>query len=105
MATEFNCSLSTPQGSLFEGPATSVIAPGLLGQFAVLARHEHMIAVLKPGVLLIRLNEKELYFAIDSGCLEVDTHHNVVILADKALEAKDASDAGQKVSTLAAPAA
>ncbi len=105
MASEFNCSLSTPQGSLFEGSVTTVIAPGLLGQFAVLARHEHMIAVLKPGVLLIRLNEKELYFAIDSGCLEVDMHHNVVILADKALKVADENDARQKVSNLVTPAA
>ncbi len=103
MTKEFKCTFCTPQGSIYNAVATSVTAPGLMGQFTVLAKHELMVVILKPGILLIRSEQKEYYFAIDSGSLEVSINHDVVILSDKALEAKDAIDASQKVLTLETP--
>ncbi len=104
MSNPFKCNLSTPQGNFFDATATAVIAPGLLGQFTILPKHEHIVAVLKKGVLLIREKEKDHYFVLDSGCLEVDGNHDVIILADKALQADNEADANQKVLTLEIPA-
>lgn len=100
MPQEFKCNLCTPDGIFFDAPATSVNAPGLLGEFSVLAKHAPMVAILKQGVLLIQTQQKKHYFAIESGSFEVDSQHNVMILTDKALEALDVADANQKVVTL-----
>lgn len=103
MSIEFKCSLSTPQGSLLDGTATSVIAPGVLGQFGVWANHENMLAILREGVLTIALNEKNQYFAIDSGSLEVHENHDVTILVDTALVAENEKDAKKKILKFQTP--
>lgn len=96
----FKCTLITPQGSLFDNTSTSVSAPGAEGRFQVLAGHEHIMAILKKGVLKIKAEATDLFYALDSGVLEVDGNHDVVILADKALKAETESDAKQKIAEL-----
>ncbi len=103
MSIEFKCSLSTPQGSLLDGTATSVIAPGVQGQFGVWANHENMLAILQEGVVTITLDEKSQYFAIDSGSLEVDQNHDVTILVDTALVAENEKDAKKKMLKFQTP--
>lgn len=98
MILEFKCSLCSPDGVFFDARATSVTAPGLLGEFCVLPNHAQMIAILKPGVLRIEFSEKKHYFVIDSGSLEVDRRHNIVILTDQAKAALGETDANQKLS-------
>ena len=105
MAVEFKCSLSTPQGSLLDGTATSIIAPGAQGQFSVWANHENMLAILKEGVLTITINDKSQYYAIDSGSLEVNGNHNVTILVDTALVAENEKDAKKKILKFQTPIA
>jgi len=96
----FKATLITPQGSLFDGTVTSVVAPGEEGRFEVMARHENIIAVLKKGILKMKVENAATFFAIDSGVLEVDGNRDVVILADKAIKAESEEDAKQKVLTI-----
>lgn len=105
MIIEFKCSLSTPQGSLLDGTATSVVAPGVQGQFGVWANHENMLAILQQGVLTITLNDKSQYFAIDSGSLEVHENHDVTILVDTALVAENKKEAKKKILKFQTPPA
>ncbi len=98
----FKCTLITPQGNLFDNTSTSVAAPGIEGRFQVLAGHEHIMAILKKGVLKIKAETAELFFALDSGVLEVDGNHDVVIVADKAVKAESEADAQQKILELEA---
>jgi F-type H+-transporting ATPase subunit epsilon len=96
----FKATFITPKGSLFTGTATSVVAPGQEGRFEVLAGHENIIAVLKKGVLKIKVETAETFFAIDSGVLEVDGNRDVIVLADKAIKADNEDDANKKISEL-----
>lgn len=89
----FPCTLISPQGSLFDGQTTSVSAPGIEGRFQVLAGHEHILTILIRGILKIKSGENDLFYAVDSGVLEVDGDRKVVILADTALVASDQGDA------------
>ncbi len=99
---EFKCTLLTPDGMFFDGNATMVIAPGLLGQFGVLAGHEHIVAILKKGILVIKAERQQNFFAIEAGSLEVDGGHAVIILADKAIKAEDEQDALRRMLDLTA---
>ena len=95
----------TPLGVVYDGTAVLVVAPGAEGQFGVLAGHEHMVAVLKKGVLKIKTAVAENFFSLDSGVLEVDGDHNVVALADKVIKAAGEEDAKAKIAELAVKAA
>jgi F-type H+-transporting ATPase subunit epsilon len=83
MATAFSIQVLTPEGKIWEGRATAVKAPGVIGGFGVLARHQPMVAALEAGQLLITAEDETLVqFRINGGVLEVTAYHDVLILAD-----------------------
>ena len=53
--TEFSLAILSPDREWFSGAAESVTAPGIAGEFGVLARHEFMVAGLKAGVVTVRM--------------------------------------------------
>jgi F-type H+-transporting ATPase subunit epsilon len=91
MAPSYSIQMLTPEGKAHEGEAISVVAPGELGSFGVLAHHQPMIAALAAGVLQITTpDERRLVFDIGPGLLEVTPEHDVVILTDDAATDDDA---------------
>jgi F-type H+-transporting ATPase subunit epsilon len=77
--------------SLFEGEVEFMLANGADGELGVLARHAPLMAVLKPGPLLIRIapgNEQLLF--VGGGFLEV-LPDRVTVLADVAEHADEIS--------------
>ncbi|TAN37368.1 MAG: hypothetical protein EPN23_05920 [Verrucomicrobia bacterium] len=85
MAATYSITLLTPEGKLHEGIASSVIAPGVVGSFGVLAHHQPMIAALQAGPLQITAEDgKLIYFKLTGGLLEVTASHDVIIIADTA---------------------
>ncbi|HXY57554.1 MAG TPA: F0F1 ATP synthase subunit epsilon, partial [Methylocystis sp.] len=47
----FHFELVSPEKLLFSGEVDSVVAPGVDGQFTVLAHHAPVMTTLKPGVV------------------------------------------------------
>lgn len=94
---EFKCTVVTPQGALFSGPATSVTAPGIMGQLGILARHENMVTILGKGIIKVQNVNTKVFFAVNSGSLEVESGHDVVVLADKAIKSDSEEEAKQKL--------
>ena len=90
----------TPDGKIFDNPVDEVVAPGATGMFGVLDKHAPMVAALKKGILKIKQNSAEKFFAVEGGILEVAPSHQVLVLVDQAQEASSLSDAQQKVDTL-----
>lgn len=80
----FKLSIITPDGQAFSGQAESVLAPGQSGWLGVLAQHAPMVSALAPGRLKVVQEGQEKNFDIQSGILEVDSAHNVVVLIDQA---------------------
>jgi F-type H+-transporting ATPase subunit epsilon len=73
-----------PDRSVTEEPVVSVIAPGQMGYFGVLAGHEPIVAGLKPGLLEYETESGQRQFvAIGGGFLETDGAR-VTVLADSA---------------------
>lgn len=84
---------------MFDGPATSVVAPGAEGSFGVLAAHAPMISGLGRGIVKIAAQDEESFFVLDGGIAEV-RDNAVVLLADRVQAADNAADADEKLKLL-----
>ena len=92
MAT-FKFELVSPERILFSGEAVSVIVPSVEGEMTVLAGHAPVVAVLKPGIVLVQTdtaNGKE--FFVSGGLAEVNAT-SVTILAELAHFIEDVDNA------------
>jgi len=69
---------------VYRGKVESLVAPGAMGSFGVLAHHAPMVAELETGELDVVTDQGEqVSFAISGGLLEV-TWSGVTVLADSA---------------------
>ena len=98
--SEYQFSLVTPAGKIFDEKITSLVAPGVEGALGVLGHHAPMITLLKKGIVSLSHQGREVYFAIRDGILEVSSQNNVLLLASLAVRAQDMADAKEKVSRL-----
>lgn len=69
---------------MFNGPVEFLLISGQLGEFGVMAKHAPIIVSLKKGVLKLRTESGESFFAHESGVLEVKPNHDVLVLVDDA---------------------
>ncbi len=71
----FSVAIITPEKTVYEGEAVSLVAPGALGFFGIWANHMPFISGLKAGTVVMKKNESEtpVTFQIkqDGGFLEV----------------------------------
>ena len=87
MAT-FQLELVTPDKVLFSGQVDQVDVPGVDGDFGVLAGHAPLVALIKPGVLVIHEGGKKHRVVVLGGFAEVNPN-GLTILADFAGHADD----------------
>ena len=80
----FDLSIISPEGQAFENKVESLVAPGILGSFGILANHAPMVAALKKGIIKVKDQAREHYFVVDSGVVEVASDHSVLALIDHA---------------------
>lgn len=74
----------TPDKKLFEGETSLVGVPGSAGAFTMLNNHAPIISTLDKGkIKVVDLNQKEHYFEISSGVVEMN-NNRVIILAESA---------------------
>ncbi|MEI8007122.1 MAG: ATP synthase F1 subunit epsilon [Bacteroidota bacterium] len=73
----------TPDSTLFTGDQVELVQlPGIDGSFEVLNDHAPLISILKKGrVKLQNKGEKEQYFEINGGVIEV-LSNKILILAE-----------------------
>ncbi|WP_332694786.1 F0F1 ATP synthase subunit epsilon [Bosea sp. (in: a-proteobacteria)] len=90
MAT-FKFELVSPERILFSGDVVSVIVPSIEGEMTILAGHAPLVAVLKPGIVMLQSdadNGKEFY--VSGGLAEVNAT-SLTILAEQARFIEDVS--------------
>ncbi len=84
MAKPFELNIVTPAGSFFTGEIWHVRAPGVDGDFGVLADHAPLMAALRAGRLRVDQANESSDFVITGGFFEV--HDNrAVVLAENCL--------------------
>ncbi|MEX0752648.1 MAG: F0F1 ATP synthase subunit epsilon [Xanthobacteraceae bacterium] len=82
MAT-FRFDLVAPDKLVFSGEVEQVDVPGAEGDFGVLAGHAPLVALLKPGILVVHEAGQERRFVVLGGFAEVNPQ-GLTVLADVA---------------------
>jgi F-type H+-transporting ATPase subunit epsilon len=88
MAHRFLLEVVTPERLLFSQEVDEVIAPGVEGEFGVLAGHAHFLTTLRVGELRYRIADAMHYMSVLWGYAEV-TPTKVTVLAEVAEKAED----------------
>ena len=65
----------TPDGARFEGEASGVVMPGVLGSFEVRQKHANLVSTLEVGQVKVKTADREVFFAISGGTVEVSNNH------------------------------
>ena len=76
--------IATPERIMLETEVESVTLPTTLGEITVLPHHIPLVANLVPGEIRYNLANKENFFAVSGGVIEVKRGDQVVVLADAA---------------------
>jgi F-type H+-transporting ATPase subunit epsilon len=88
MAKLFTLEIVTPIGTFFKGEIIHVRAPGVEGDFGVLAEHAPMMAGLRPGRLQVEDPDESFDFVTTGGFFEVHSNR-AVVLAENCLRKED----------------
>ena len=81
----FHLEIVSPEKLVFSGEVEAVAVPGTEGEFTVLKDHAPLIAIMKPGVVVIEeAPAKKLRLFVPRGFAEV-APSGLTFLADKAL--------------------
>lgn len=92
MAMTIDVRVVSAEGSIYEGVATMVVAPGEMGELGILPRHAPLLTGLRPGELRIINGENTEYLFVNGGMLEIQPDV-VTVLADSAERATDIDEA------------
>jgi len=88
----FQCEIYSPEGKIFEGEATKVIATAVDGELGVLYNHAPLVTALGEGTLRITSPDGETaHYTAFGGFLEVVANH-MTILTDRVEEAGSEAD-------------
>jgi F-type H+-transporting ATPase subunit epsilon len=89
MAEEYmQLDVVTPEKAVLSRKALEVVAPGSQGEFGVLIGHTPFLSTLKPGQIIIKTEDRDIYLAVGGGFAEVISNR-VIILAETADMAED----------------
>lgn len=73
----------TPEEVFFDGPVTSVIAPGSIGYLGILKDHAPLATTLEVGNLIVKDKEGHaVTYKVGHGFLEVQKNH-ILVLTEK----------------------
>ncbi len=84
----FHLEIVTPRGLIFEGEATWIRLPGVLGETGILADHAPLLALLEPGVGVYRVLDRDHPLALGEGFVTVG-ENRVVVLVESADRPED----------------
>lgn len=89
MAEEYmQLDVVTPEKAVLSRKALEVVAPGSQGEFGVLIGHTPFLTTLRPGQIIVKTEDRDIYLAIGGGFAEVISNR-VIILAETADMAED----------------
>ncbi len=103
MAMTIAVRVVSAEGSIFEGEAEMVVAPGQMGELGILPRHAPLLTGLRPGELRIKNGNEIEHLFVNGGMLEIQPDC-VTVLADSVERAMDIDEAKAKAARDAAEA-
>src|ERR1700716_1314779 len=102
MAT-FHFDLVSPENLAFSDEVDQVDAPGIEGDFGVLAGHAPLVAAIRPGILTVTSGGTHEKIIVLGGLAEV-SENGLTVLADvaKSMEEIDKAAFADKISAMEA---
>jgi len=91
MSRSFNLTIITPERTIFEGQAISLVVPSVLGYLGILANHSPLLAKLKEGRIIIKKEADQPALVLKnrgSGFLQV-RDNQVNLLLDEKIQQQD----------------
>ncbi len=88
MAETLLFEIVTPERLAFSEEVEEVVVPGTLGELGILPGHVPFLSTLQPGVMMVRQDGREIYYAVSGGFIEVHEDH-VILLAETAERADE----------------
>ena len=92
----------TPKGPVVREDVDIVTAPGVEGEFGVLANHAPFLSAIKTGTLVIKQDKREKFLMVSSGFVEVSNNKATFLVetaefghdidVDRALQAKERAE-------------
>ena len=76
--------IATPERIMLETEVDSVSLPTTMGEITVLPNHVPLVANLVAGEIRYKQGNRENFFAVSGGVIEIKEHSNIVVLADTA---------------------
>ena len=93
MAMTMHLDIVSAENEIFSGRAEVVVAPAIMGEVGIHARHTPMLTPLKPGeVKITKPGGEEEHVYVSGGMMEVQPSI-VTILSDTAVRAQDLDEA------------
>ena len=93
MAMTMHLDIVSAENEIFSGVAEVVVAPAIMGEVGIHARHTPMLTPLKPGeVKITKVGGEEEFIYVSGGMMEVQPSI-VTILSDTAVRAHDLDEA------------
>jgi F-type H+-transporting ATPase subunit epsilon len=97
-------SITTPEKTVYSEEIDQVTLPTQMGEITVMPHHVPLIALLKPGEMLLTKDKDVTSMAVSGGFIEIRTNE-VVVLADTAerseeIDEQRAEEARQKAEKL-----
>lgn len=78
---KFNLKVVTPKRVIIEEQADSITLPSKSGEITILARHIPLFSLLVDGIIKIKNDKEEKYFAIGGGYVETDGSEVTVLVS------------------------
>ncbi|MCI5141890.1 MAG: F0F1 ATP synthase subunit epsilon [Candidatus Electrothrix sp. ATG1] len=92
----------TPKGAVVSEDVDIVTAPGVEGEFGVLANHAPLLSAIKTGTLVFKQDQREKFLMVSSGFVEVSNNTATFLVetaefghdidVDRALQAKERAE-------------
>jgi F-type H+-transporting ATPase subunit epsilon len=93
MASTFHVDIVSAEREIFSGEAEMLFAPAEMGELGITPRHAPLLTRMKPGTVRVKAaGGEESVFYVSGGILEIQPHQ-VTVLSDTALRAKDIDEA------------
>jgi len=96
-----NVQIVTPAKVHYDAQALQVNLPGQDGEFGVLFGHMPLVASLKPGVITVELENKQVEcFAICDGFADITSEKCIILVEEAYTSGEDSSNLETKKSDL-----
>lgn len=93
------CSITTPNGELFQSECEFVLVHRPEGEFAMMEDHIPIISTVSKGFIKVRNNQTETFIALVGGVVEMKDN-NVTIIAQSAATAASKDQAEEQLGHL-----